>query len=93
MGWSTGKPHRISGVVGGEITGQYVVVDKEAMVLGSVGAKDVVIHGEVLGTVSAQHITVSKGAHVEGELRYDSLTIEPGALVEARCIPTPRLAS
>lgn len=93
MARSTGKPHRISGVVGGDISGDKVVIDKKGFVRGTVGGDAVIIHGEVVGTVSAHHITLSKTAHVEGELHYDSLTIEPGALVEARLVPAMKLAS
>ena len=87
MAYSTGKHHRISGAVGGEIIGDKITVDKTGFVRGNLGGDEIVIHGEVVGTVKAHVIHLMKTAHVDGELLYDSLTIDPGAQVEARCVP------
>lgn len=93
MGYSTGKNHRISGTVGGTITGHNITVTKDGFVRGTVGGDKVVIHGEVIGTVKAHVIHLMKTAHVAGELLYDSLTVDPGAQLEARCTPSHRVAS
>lgn len=87
MAQSTGKPHRISGTVGGDISGGKIVVTKNGFVRGTLGGDEVVIHGEVVGTIKAHVIHLMKTAHVAGEMLYDSLTVDPGAQVEARCIP------
>lgn len=93
MGYSTGKHHRIKGTVGGSITGHKITVDKDGFVRGSLGGDEVVIHGEVVGTVKAHVIHLMKTAHVAGELLYESLTVDPGAQLEARCVPNHKLAS
>lgn len=93
MGFSSGKHHRISGTVGGDITGRKITVGKHGFVRGSLGGDEVVIHGEVVGTIKAHVIHLMKTAHVAGELLYDTLTVDPGACVEARCVPGHKLVS
>ena len=93
MGNSSGKHQRISGTVGGEITGHKITVSKRGFVRGTLGGNEVVIYGEVVGTIKAHVIHLMKTAHVAGELLYDTLTVDPGACVEARCVPSHRLAS
>lgn len=92
MGFSSGKNHRIRGTVGGDFTGRKITVDAAAHVHGSLGGEEVIIYGEVVGTIKAHVIHLMKTAHVAGELLYDSLTVDPGAQVEARCVPSQRLA-
>lgn len=77
----------IAGHVFGDIDAEAVTVMHEAMVDGSLDAKSVVIHGRVSGTVRAPAITLGHTAVVEGELYYETLSIAPGARVEARCVP------
>lgn len=93
MGFSIGKHHRIRGTFGGEITGRKITVGKDGFVRGSLGGDTVVIYGEVVGTIKAHVIHLMKTAHVAGELLYDTLTVDPGACVEARCIPALKFAS
>lgn len=92
MGISTGRNHRIRGTVGGDITGHKITVDASAHVHGTLGGDEVIIHGEVIGTIKAHVIHLMKTAHVAGELLYDRLTVDPGAQVEARCVPSARMA-
>jgi len=77
----------IAGAVDGEITGRTITVLEGGSVDGTVGAESIVICGAVKGIVEAHSISVLSTAHVEGELRYDELTVTPGAHMEARCVP------
>lgn len=77
----------IAGAVDGDIAGRTITVLESGSVHGTVGADTVVISGEVNGIVEAHNIEVMATAHVAGELRYDSLTVIPGAHMEARCTP------
>jgi len=70
-----------------EDDGKTVTVLEGATFEGEVGAERIVIHGIVRGIIKADSIIISKSARVEGEIRYGTLTIEPGAEVDARCIP------
>ena len=85
MAFSDFRTQRIRGTVDGTVTGRRIHVSKSGHVLGSIGADTVVIAGEVVGTVRAHVIHLLDTAHVAGELLYDSLTVDPGACVEARC--------
>ncbi len=77
----------IAGAVDGDIAGRTITVLESGSVHGTVGADTVVISGAVSGLVEAHKIEVLATAHVEGELRYDSLSVIPGAHMEARCVP------
>jgi cytoskeletal protein CcmA (bactofilin family) len=91
-GYGQARRQRIKGTVGGTITGRRIVVDKNGFVRGELGGEEVVIHGEVVGTVKAHVIHLMKTAHVAGELLYERLTVDAGAQLEARCVPTPKAA-
>lgn len=77
----------IAGAVEGEINGRAITVLEGGSVDGTVGAESIIICGDVKGIVRAHSISVLATAHVEGELRYDELSVTPGAHMEARCIP------
>jgi len=77
----------IAGAVDGDIAGRIITVLESGSVHGTVGADTVVIGGTVNGSIKAHTIEVLATGHVEGELRYDSLSVTPGAHMQARCIP------
>ena len=77
----------IAGAVDGDIAGRNITVLESGSIHGSVGADSVIISGTVNGSISAHSIELLATAHVEGELRYDSLTVTTGAHMSARCIP------
>lgn len=79
---------KITGNVAGDIAGRIITISKNGCVNGSLGADTVVISGAVSGLVEASKIEVLSTAHVKGELRYDRLSVNQGAYVEARCTPT-----
>ncbi len=78
---------RIAGHYAGDVAGKTVTVLEGGSVEGRVGAERIVIHGVVRGIVKAGSIAIGKTARIEGELRYKTLSIEPGARVEARLVP------
>ena len=82
------KNLKIHGAADGEIAGHTVTVLEGATVDGTVDAQTVVIHGVVRGLISAASIAVRSTAHVAGEIRYGTLSVDPGARVEALCVPT-----
>ena len=77
----------ITSAVAGDIAGRTITVSKSGSVNGTLGADTVVISGAVNGIIEARKIEVLATAYVTGELRYDSLSVNPGAHLEARCIP------
>ena len=79
---------RITGNVAGDIVGYTITISKNGCVNGSLGADTVVIRGAVTGIVEANNIEVLSTAYVTGELRYDRLSVNPGAHMEALCTPS-----
>ncbi len=78
---------RIADHYAGDVDSKTVTVLEGGSVEGRVGAERIVIHGAVRGIVNAGSIAIGKTARIEGELRYETLSIEPGARVEARLVP------
>lgn len=77
----------IEGDVEGAISGRTITVHEGASVTGSLGARSVVIRGQVSGVVQAGVIAVGSTARIRGELWYETLSIDQGADVEARLVP------
>ncbi|HJN22369.1 MAG TPA: polymer-forming cytoskeletal protein [Rhodospirillales bacterium] len=81
------KNLKIDGLIDGGVDARSITVLEGARIEGDVGADCIVIHGVVRGIIRAAAIAVKKTALVEGELRYQTLTIDPSARVEAHCVP------
>jgi len=77
----------IGGAFDGTFDGHSIRVLKGASVTGELGAKIVEVHGVVRGRIRADAIHVKRTGWVEGEMEYQTLTVDPGATVNARCIP------
>lgn len=78
----------IGGDLNGVFDGRSITVLKEATITGRLGADIIEIYGAVHGTIRGQTVHVRPGGHVEGEVEYGTLKVDPGALVNARCIPS-----
>jgi len=83
----TNKDFDLDGPIDGDADGRKITVLEGTTLRGEVGAQSIVIHGVVLGIVRALSITVRSTAFVEGEIQYETLTVDPGARIEARCVP------
>ena len=71
----------IDGLVTGTVQARTCLVDTQGEVLGGILADSVFIRGRVIGPVSATQVTISAGAHVEGNVAHESISIENGAYV------------
>ncbi len=69
------------------VGGREVTVLEGTFIEGEVEALNVVVHGHIRGTVRAVSIEVCPTGRVDGELRYESLSVAPGAQINARCVP------
>ncbi len=72
----------------GDVAGRNVTILEEGSLNGDLGAQSVVIKGIVKGIVRATKIIVRSTAKVQGELRYKTLIVDPGARFEAKCVPS-----
>lgn len=75
-------------VVAGEGSRSIVVISENAKVLGKVKADHVIINGEVHGPVHCiELLELQPKARVTGDIRYDTLEMHPGALVDGELKP------
>jgi cytoskeletal protein CcmA (bactofilin family) len=74
----------IDGRVDGDVQCGSLIVGNSGQVNGNITADEAKIAGSVNGTVSAQTLTIEATARIAGDLAYDSVSVETGALVEGR---------
>ena len=78
---STSGEIHIEGELRGSVRAYTCLIDIDGQVNGGVSAQYVVVRGRVLGPITAAHVTIQKGAHVEGNVVHEGLSIEHGAFV------------
>lgn len=81
----------LRGKVEGNIEVDSLTIGRKGCVNGSVVAETVRIMGFVKGNIQARQVIVEKGAHVEGELSYEQLSVAPKADLAAKLMPRPLL--
>ncbi len=74
----------VQGAVEGDIQAAAVTVDKDARVAGSIRAHSLTVSGSVDGGMEASEIALTSTARVTGELAHETLSVDPGACLEAR---------
>lgn len=85
----------IEGKVEGDISCAALMQGDGSEIMGGVTAASARIAGRVHGSVSVLNLVILKTARIEGDVTYDSLSIEGGAQVDgkfARRTEEPRLA-
>jgi cytoskeletal protein CcmA (bactofilin family) len=78
-------PIRIDGTMEGDVRGTVVTVTRKASVRGSIHADAVRIAGAVEGLVQAATVVVTRHARLTGDIICETLEIEAGADIGARC--------
>ena len=73
--------------VEGDVTAHAITIHEGASFKGSLSAESITINGTVNGNLSAKSIDILGKAKVDGELRYDHLSVDRGSNVELKCIP------
>lgn len=74
----------VQGVVEGDIEAKTVTVDKDARINGSIQAQSLIVSGTVDGGMEASSISLTSTAVVTGEVIHETLSVDPGANLEAR---------
>ncbi len=80
----SGSPLRIDGVVEGACYAPVILVAEGATVTGVLAADTIIVLGTVRGILSGRKVTVAKSAEVEGEIYYQSMSIDPQAQCDVR---------
>jgi len=73
---------RIDGTIEGNIKGEYLVLSKTGRVNGDLELDALICHGGVEGNIQAKLVTAHASATIRGRLTAESLTVEPGAVLE-----------
>ncbi|MCG8561396.1 MAG: polymer-forming cytoskeletal protein [Hyphomicrobiales bacterium] len=80
---------QVDGEIEGDVRCSSLVLGAQGRIDGSVVAGDVDVLGQVQGAISGQRVRLRAGAHVEAEIRYQTLVIEQGAAFEGRAQRLP----
>ena len=75
---------QIDGEVQGDIHSSYVVIGEKARITGSVIADEVVVRGQVMGSIRSKRVMLQATSHVEGDIHHSALAIEQGAFFEGK---------
>jgi cytoskeletal protein CcmA (bactofilin family) len=74
----------IDGRIEGDIACSGLVQGETSEIVGAVIAETARLAGTVRGTIEARQLVILKSARIIGDVAYDALTIEQGAIVEGR---------
>nr|WP_306300114.1 polymer-forming cytoskeletal protein [Erythrobacter sp. LQ02-29] len=77
----------IDGTVEGDISCAALIQGDTGVIKGAVKAHSARLAGRIEGSVDASELVILKSATIEGDARYDTLTIEQGASVAGRFAP------
>jgi cytoskeletal protein CcmA (bactofilin family) len=75
---------RIEGEIQGDIRAGRIVVGEQAVVTGALVAEDIVIGGNVHGSIRGNSVTFQAASHIEADVYHRSLAIEQGAYFEGK---------
>lgn len=77
---------RVDGDVKGNINGQsLLVIGEKGKIEGDVTAVDVVIYGNVSGTVKSHKLELKKGCKLNGDIFVEVFVTEAGVMFNGRC--------
>lgn len=86
----------VDGSIEGDIVCASLVQGQSSLIAGIIRAESARLAGTVKGSISAGSLIVLKTARIEGDVSYDTLTIEQGARVDGKLTPKaaaePKLA-
>lgn len=77
----------IDGHVEGDITCASLVQGETSEIAGAIVARSARLSGKVEGSISCGELVILRSARIHGDVSYDSLTIEQGAIIDGRLSP------
>ena len=75
---------RIEGELQGDVRASRVVIGEQAVVTGALVAEEIVIAGNVQGSIRGNNVTFQAASHIEADVYHRSLAIEQGAYFEGK---------
>ena len=80
----SGGDIQIEGSVEGDIKSRTVTIGENAHINGSINADMANVHGHVNGKINASSVRISKTANIQGDIIYETLSIEEGAVIDGQ---------
>lgn len=80
---STGNVH-VEGEIQGDVKCAQFSIGENGRVNGKVHAEEVVISGNLTGSISGERVMLKPGCDVRGDISYGSLSVEHGAHYEGK---------
>lgn len=77
----------IDGRVEGDINCTSFVQGESSEIVGAIVARSARLSGKVNGSIACGELVILKTARINGDVSYDSLTIEQGAIIDGRLSP------
>jgi len=77
----------VDGAIEGDIKCSSLVQGEASKIEGSIEAESARLAGELNGSITARELIILKTARIKGDVHYDALTIEQGAVVEGSFAP------
>lgn len=74
----------IEGEFQGDIQCSSLKVGERAKVLGNLKAEDVIVSGQVEGTIFGDRVTLEGNSHITGDIHHESLAIAKGAVFHGK---------
>lgn len=71
-------------LIKGDVTVTRISIGDTGRIEGAVTAETVDVRGRVKGSITAKQVRLYASGHLDGDLTYDQLTVEPGAFFEGR---------
>ena len=87
----SGDVIHIDGSLEGNVVCEELIIGSRGHVYGQIKAKSLSIYGMLQGSAEAESVIIAKGARVTGDILHSSIAVEPGALIEGRCIRAPKV--
>jgi len=75
---------QVDGQIQGDVHCSSLIVGEKAEITGGIVAEDVVVRGQVMGSIRGVRVTLQSSSHVEGDIFHQSLAIEQGAFFEGK---------
>ncbi len=87
---SDGELH-IDGSIRGRVRAQLCVIDRYGVVYGDISGEIIHIRGRVMGPIQGGAVYIYAGAHIEGDVYNETISIEPGAYVDGAIRHSPQI--
>lgn len=88
-----GADLHLDGTIEGDVSCTNLVQGESGAIRGAVKADSARLAGKLVGSIDANQLVILKTAQIEGDVHYETLTIEQGAKVDGRFAPNGALQS